>query len=270
MFWRGVGGVGDGGGDTFPLGPKTHTNQTKKTPKNKQQQHSTHHGNHGHVENDESWHPTTKSQFDAMDNTGKLGRLKFPAPLFAYPFYLWARSPGKQGSHYDPSCDLFVPSERPLVLTTNACLIGFLGVLAACTAKLGVAAMFNLYFVPYWVFVAWLDVVTYLHHHGSDNVGEKMPWYRGAQWSYLRGGLTTLDRDYGVFNKIQHDIGTHVVHHLFPQVWRCCCCLVLLCGLACGGVRRSRGCFFSHSPLQTKSNRSRTTTWRRRPRRPRR
>ena len=37
-------------------------------------------------------------------------------------------------------------------------------------------------------------------------------------WSYLRGGLTTLDRDYGIFNKIQHDIGTHVVHHLFPQV----------------------------------------------------
>ena len=40
------------------------------------------------------------------------------------------------------------------------------------------------------------------------------------EWSYLRGGLTTLDRDYGIFNKIHHDIGTHVVHHLFSQV-RC-------------------------------------------------
>ena len=68
------------------------------------------------------------------------------------------------------------------------------------------------------MFVVWLDVVTYLHHHGSDTEGEKMPWYRGGQWSYLRGGLTTLDRDYGIFNKIQHDIGTHVVHHLFPQI----------------------------------------------------
>lgn len=28
--------------------------------------HRKHHGNHGHVENDESWHPTTKSQFDQM------------------------------------------------------------------------------------------------------------------------------------------------------------------------------------------------------------
>lgn len=25
-------------------------------------------------------------------------------------------------------------------------------------------------------FVAWLDLVTYLHHHGHD---EKLPWYRG-------------------------------------------------------------------------------------------
>jgi hypothetical protein len=40
-------------------------------------------------------------------------------------------------------------------------------------------------------------------------------WYcRGEQWSYLRGGLTTLDRDYGIFNKIHHNIETHVVHHL--------------------------------------------------------
>jgi omega-3 fatty acid desaturase (delta-15 desaturase) len=28
--------------------------------------HRKHHGNHGHVENDESWHPTTKSQMDSM------------------------------------------------------------------------------------------------------------------------------------------------------------------------------------------------------------
>lgn len=97
----------------------------------------------------------------------------------------------------------------------------------------------------------WLDLVTYLHHHGHD---DKLPWYRGKvwhwncfqvvyeyacfsfwgfikalwrcaytwslyqEWSYLRGGLTTLDRDYGWINNIHHDIGTHVVHHLFPQI----------------------------------------------------
>ena len=45
----------------------------------------------------------------------KTGRLTFPWALFAYPFYLWKRSPGKTGSHYDPACDLFVPSEANMV-----------------------------------------------------------------------------------------------------------------------------------------------------------
>ncbi|KIY95929.1 omega-3 fatty acid desaturase (delta-15desaturase) [Monoraphidium neglectum] len=180
--------------------------------------HRKHHGNHGHVENDESWYPTTKSIYDKMDPVGRTGRLRFPWPLFAYPFYLFNRSPGKQGSHFDPECDLFVPSEKKMVLTSDAFLIGMAAILVAATAKLGIAAMFNLYFVPYWVFVMWLDTVTYLQHHGSSDPTDKLPWYRGEAWSYLRGGLTCLDRDYGIFHKITHNIGTHVVHHLFPQI----------------------------------------------------
>ena len=38
-----------------------------------------------------------------------------------------------------------------MVLTSNACLFAMLGVLAACTYALGPLAMFNLYFMPYWV-----------------------------------------------------------------------------------------------------------------------
>jgi len=45
----------------------------------------------------------------------KLGRLTFPISMFAYPFYLWNRSPGKQGSHYDPKSSLFAPNEGHLV-----------------------------------------------------------------------------------------------------------------------------------------------------------
>ena len=79
--------------------------------------------------------------------------------------------------------------------------------------------MFQLYFLPYVVGVMWLDLVTYLHHHGPDDGHAPMPWYRGAEWSYLRGGLTTLDRDFGpLINKMHHNIETHVVHHLFPQI----------------------------------------------------
>lgn len=130
--------------------------------------------------------------------------------LLLYPFYL-------AKSHYDPNNELFNDNERGLIVTTNAYLLGMYAILGLCTAKLGLLTMFNLYIMPYWCFVMWLDFVTYLHHHGAED-DERVPWYRGEEWTYLRGGLSTLDHDYGIFNKIHHDIGTHVVHHIFPQI----------------------------------------------------
>jgi len=148
-------------------------------------------------------------------------RLVILDPSRRYPFYLFRGSPGHEGSHFDPDSKLFVPSERKMVNTTNAFLIGWLGVLAACTFKLGIPAMLGLYFMPYAVFVMWLDAVTYLHHHGSDNPTEKMPWYRGEEWNYMRGGLTTLDRDYGIFNKVSQRLGRSAAGGaVAQQEWR--------------------------------------------------
>ncbi|EXC43318.1 Omega-3 fatty acid desaturase [Morus notabilis] len=146
--------------------------------------HRTHHQNHGHVENDESWVP-------------------------------WNRSPGKDGSHFNPYSKLFSPNERISVVTSTICWSIMAALLVYLSLVVGPVLILMLYGVPYWVFVMWLDIVTYLHHHGHEI---KLPWYRGKEWSYLRGGLTTVDRDYGMFNNIHHDIGTHVIHHLFPQI----------------------------------------------------
>ena len=71
------------------------------------------------------------------------------------------------------------------IRTTNAFLKGMLGILAVCTIALGPLAMFNLYFMPYWINVVWLDIVTYLHHHGPEDETEKVPWYRGEVCSPL-------------------------------------------------------------------------------------
>ncbi|CAM6026556.1 unnamed protein product [Sphagnum balticum] len=177
--------------------------------------HRTHHQNHGHVEKDESWHPISESIYKDMDFWAKTGRLSFPWAMLAYPFYLWSRSPGKKGSHFDPKSDLFVPNEAKDVMTSTACWTAMLATLVGLTFIVGPLWMLKLYVVPYWVNVVWLDVVTYLHHHGYE---KKVPWYRGMEWNYMRGGLSTIDRDYGWFNNIHHDIGTHVVHHLFPQI----------------------------------------------------
>ncbi|KAJ6819437.1 omega-3 fatty acid desaturase, chloroplastic-like [Iris pallida] len=177
--------------------------------------HRTHHQNHGHVENDESWHPLPEKIYRGLDFVTKKLRFSLPFPMLAYPFYLWSRSPGKKGSHFHPSSDLFLPNEKKDVITSTACWSAMVAILAGLTWFMGPLQMLKLYFIPYWVFVMWLDFVTYLHHHGHE---EKLPWYRGKEWSYLRGGLTTIDRDYGWINNIHHDIGTHVIHHLFPQI----------------------------------------------------
>eukprot|EP00878_Enallax_costatus_P000968 GHUV01001100.1.p1 GENE.GHUV01001100.1~~GHUV01001100.1.p1 ORF type:complete len:437 (+),score=65.97 GHUV01001100.1:166-1311(+) len=180
--------------------------------------HKKHHGNHGHIDNDESWHPLTESQYTDLTWQGRLGRSTFPWSLLSYPFYLIWGSPGRNHSHYHPHSDLFSKHQRKMVVVSDLYLLAMYSALLYCMFTFGGGAVAKLYWAPWLVYVVWLDTVTYLHHHGVQEDADKMPWYRGAEWSYLRGGLTTLDHDYGMFNKIHHDIGTHVVHHLFPQI----------------------------------------------------
>lgn len=177
--------------------------------------HRTHHQNHGHVENDESWHPLPERIYKSLDAATKKLRFTLPFPLLAYPVYLWSRSPGKAGSHFDPNSDLFGPNEKNDIITSTTCWFAMAAVLVGLSFVMGPVQLLKLYGIPYLLNVMWLDLVTYLHHHGHE---DKLPWYRGKEWSYLRGGLTTLDRDYGLINNIHHDIGTHVIHHLFPQI----------------------------------------------------
>ncbi|XP_020578807.1 temperature-sensitive sn-2 acyl-lipid omega-3 desaturase (ferredoxin), chloroplastic-like isoform X2 [Phalaenopsis equestris] len=165
--------------------------------------HRTHHQNHGHVENDESWHPLTKSVYESLAPVTKKLRFTFPFPIFAFPIYLWTRSPGKRGSHFNPESDLFAQNERKDVITSTVCWMAMAALLTKLTLLFGPLQMIKLYATPYLIFVMWLDFVTYLHHHGHDG---NLPWYRGKEWSYLRGGLTTIDRDYGWINNIHHDI----------------------------------------------------------------
>eukprot|EP00898_Chlorokybus_atmophyticus_P005317 jgi/Chlat1/5787/Chrsp387S09019 len=178
--------------------------------------HRTHHANHGHVENDESWTPITKSQYQGMEAWARAG-----TPLVTVCislFYLFVGSVEQAGSHFDPHCKLFAKNERNDIIESRNWVIGMGVILAALAFLEGPAMLFKTYIVPYWINVIWLDAVTYLHHHGPEDNTPRVPWYRGEEWSYLRGGLSTIDRDYGLFNNIHHDIGTHVVHHIFPQI----------------------------------------------------
>lgn len=161
--------------------------------------HRIHHCNHAHPEKDESWRPLS------TDNPSSV-LVRTCLPLFCLSFPLYLCFPV---SHFDPRSRFFSPSDARPVVASSACVLLWL----CCLSCFSLSNVLNLFVAPYVVFAAWLSAVSYLHHHG-----ERMPWYRGEAWTFLRGSLSTVDRDYGVFNAIHHDIGTHVVHHMFPQL----------------------------------------------------
>jgi acyl-lipid omega-3 desaturase len=96
--------------------------------------------------------------------------------------------------------------------------------------------MAKLYFGPWTVYLAWISIVTHLHHtHPGTLIPDftslaryrtdlsvdiilDIPWYNSASWAYLRGALSTVDRNYGFIEPIHHNIGTHVVHHIFSKI----------------------------------------------------
>jgi omega-3 fatty acid desaturase (delta-15 desaturase) len=96
------------------------------------------------------------------------------------------------------------------VLTSTALLLLMVGFLGGLTYAYGWLFLVQYYLAPYIIFVIWLDLVTFLHH-----TEQEIPWYRGDDWFFLKGALSTIDRDYGFINAIHHDIGTHVAHHIF-------------------------------------------------------
>lgn len=173
--------------------------------------HRTHHQNTGHVENDETWYPVTESEYRAMPAHIKV--LRFYIFLILFPLYLFRRSPNKDGSHFLPGSDLFRPSEKWDVLTSTFWWTVFFTGLCAAAWHFGIAAVAKYYIAPYFVFVCWLDLVTYLHHTSPE-----VPWYRGKAWTFVRGNLSSIDRSYGIFEWFHHNIGTHVVHHLFAGI----------------------------------------------------
>ncbi|MEB3338021.1 MAG: DUF3474 domain-containing protein [Leptolyngbyaceae bacterium] len=170
--------------------------------------HRTHHQNTGNIDTDESWYPVSETQYKQMAWYEKL--LRFHMILFLYPLYLFKRSPGKEGSHFNPSSPLFRPSEKWDVITSTTLWIAMVGFLGFLTYQFGWLFLLKYYVGPYVVFVCWLDLVTFLHHTEAD-----IPWYRGDDWYCLKGALSSIDRDYGFINPIHHNIGTHVAHHIF-------------------------------------------------------
>lgn len=184
--------------------------------------HGRHHAHTASLENETSYVPREKSglsQLDKFLNTppGRLIRLVILCSI-GWVLYICFNVAGhkydKFANHFDPKSPIFNDSERFQILVTD------IGLLVTCYGlyKLALAQGFTwlvmIYFAPLVVLYAYVAVITWLNHTHSS-----LPHYDSTEWNWLKGGLSTMDRDYGILNSVFHHItDAHVVHHLFPTI----------------------------------------------------
>ncbi|GKC34324.1 putative fatty acid desaturase domain-containing protein, partial [Tanacetum coccineum] len=72
----------------------------------------------------------------------------------------------------------------------------------------------HMYLIPALGVHVFFVIITYLHHTHLS-----LPHYDSTEWNWIRGALTTIDKDFGFLNRVFHDVThTHVLHHLISYI----------------------------------------------------
>nr|APQ41587.1 delta-12 fatty acid desaturase allele 2 [Perilla frutescens] len=184
--------------------------------------HRRHHSNTGSLERDEVFVPKVKS---ALGSSAKYlnnppGRILTLIVQFTlgWPLYLMFNVSGRPydrfACHFDPKSPIYSDRERAQIFLSDVGILAMLYGLYRLTVAKGLAWVLCVYGVPLLVVNGFLVLITYLQHtHAS------LPHYDSSEWDWLRGALSTVDRDYGVLNTVFHNItDTHVAHHLFSTM----------------------------------------------------
>ena len=116
-------------------------------------------------------------------------------------------------SHFEPTSAVFRPSEAIFIALSDFGLALNFGLQYLASRYIGWQMVALLYIIPYFWVHHWLVAITYLHHNHPE-----VHHYEAESWSYVKGALATIDRDFGwVGRHLFHNIiDHHVVHHLFP------------------------------------------------------
>lgn len=135
-----------------------------------------------------------------------------------WPAYLMVNAAGqkygKGTSHFNPKARMFSARDYMDIVVSNIGIVVAFSILVGCCVKFGTLRVIAYYGIPYIIVNAWLVLITYLQHSDPAIVH-----YAPSSFTFVRGALCTIDRDYGIMNWFHHRIGqTHVVHHLFSQM----------------------------------------------------
>jgi len=120
---------------------------------------------------------------------------------------------GRIADHFRPSSPMFPKKVSFKITMSSIFVVLSLGYLVYAMYKYGIIAVICWYWNPYLICNAWLVLYTWLQHTDPS-----IPHYGEGEWTWVRGALSTIDRDYGIFCFFHHKIGsTHVMHHLFHE-----------------------------------------------------
>ncbi|PWN90170.1 hypothetical protein FA10DRAFT_266663 [Acaromyces ingoldii] len=143
--------------------------------------------------------------------------------LFGWPLYLIQNSSGqlhfpKGTNHFDPNSIIFDARHRSQVLISDVGIALTLSTLFAwgTLSSGGFAEVARYYIAPYLWCNHWLVMITYLQH-----TDPAIPHYTADSWTFPRGALCTVDRQWlgPVGPYLFHGISeTHVLHHVSSKI----------------------------------------------------
>eukprot|EP00210_Caulerpa_lentillifera_P000723 g700.t1 len=184
--------------------------------------HRRHHSNTANLAKDEVFVPRVKSHFSeelSIESWAFVAVIRLIITfILGWPMYLIFNASGRPypswANHFSPYSPIYSPKERLEVILSDIGLVVVFTGLAALGNLMGWSWLLKTYFIPYLIVNFWLVLITLLQH-----THPALPHYYDESWDWLRGALSTVDRDYGVLNLIFHRItDTHVVHHLFSKI----------------------------------------------------
>ncbi|KAL8456378.1 hypothetical protein ACS0TY_033721 [Phlomoides rotata] len=184
--------------------------------------HRRHHSNTGSLDRDEVFVPKTKSAlgWSAKYLNNPVGRILMLTGQFTlgWPMYLMFNVSGRPydrfACHFDPKSPIYSDRERAQILLSDVGILAVSYGLYCLVLAKGLLWVICVYGCPLLVVNAFLVLITYLQHtHPS------LPHYDSSEWDWMRGALSTIDRDYGILNTVFHNItDSHVAHHMFSTM----------------------------------------------------
>ena len=208
--------------------------------------HGSHHAATGHLTRDEVFVPKTRSQVGLSAanedeilgiNVSKFRQEEFreaieDSPImicfdlfirqvFGWPAYLIMNASGQPSypagtNHFNTKSIIFKARDNFHVILSDIGVASVMAGLGYWAYKRSVTEMLVLYVLPYLWVNHWLVFITYLQH--TDPV---LPHYSANKWTFARGALATIDRNFfgPIGPYILHGIcETHVAHHISSKI----------------------------------------------------